>query len=203
MNIFIPIFKADGARREVHGVMAEEVKDKAGEIFDYASSKPYVRAWSEEALQRTASAGQGHSLGNVRAQHSKVAAGKLVDITFDDAAKRILVIAKIVDDNEWAKVEEGVYTGFSIGGSYVKRWADGAAIRYTAKPTEVSIVDNPCMAGATFSLIKADGFTEQRNCRTVVAGAPARFQPGGADRPDIADAEFRKARMNPWQIRIS
>src|SRR5260370_5782996 len=116
MDIFIPIFKADKSRREVHGVVAEEVKDKSGETFDYLTSKPYVQAWSEEALQRTANAGQGHSLGNVRAQHSKIAAGKLVDITFDDAAKRILVIAKIVDDNQGKKVEESVYTGFSIGG---------------------------------------------------------------------------------------
>lgn len=168
MEIFVPILKVDAARREVHGVMAEDAKDKAGETFDYATSKPYVKAWSEEALSRTLKAGQEISLGNVRAQHSQVAAGKLVDIQFDDEAKRIPVIAKIVDDNEWKKVEAGIYTGFSIGGSYVKRWADGATMRYTANPREVSIVDNPCMYGATFSLVKANGASESRS----FAGAP-------------------------------
>jgi hypothetical protein len=163
MDIFVPIFKVDAARREVHGVMASEVKDKAGEVFDYATSKPYVQEWSQEALERTAGAGQEHSLGNVRAQHSKIAAGKLTGITFDDAGKRVLVIAKIVDDQEWEKVEAGVYTGFSIGGSYVKRWPDGGTIRYTAKPSEVSIVDNPCNADATFTLVKANGAFEYRS----------------------------------------
>ena len=169
MDIFVPILKVDAAKREVYGVMAEDVKDKAGETFDYVTSKPYVKAWSEEALNRTLNAGQEISLGNVRAQHSQVAAGKLVDIQFDDKAKRIPVIAKIVDDNEWKKVLDGVYTGFSVGGSYVKRWADGATIRYTANPREVSIVDNPCMYGATFSLVKANGASEYRS----FAGAPS------------------------------
>ena len=117
MNIFARITKIDAANREVHGVMAEEAPDKAGEIFDYASSKPYVKAWSDEAVKQTALAGQDVSFGNVRSQHNpKVAAGKLVSIDFDDRNKKIPVIAKIVDDGEWAKVQEGVYTGFSIGG---------------------------------------------------------------------------------------
>ena len=48
--------------------------------------------------------------------HAPIAAGKLTDIAFDDDAKRITVAAKIVDDDEWRKVQEGVYTGFSQGG---------------------------------------------------------------------------------------
>ena len=56
--------------------------------------------------------------------HGRVAAGKITDIAFDDEGKRILVAAQIVDDDEWRKVQEGVYTGFSQGGRYVKRWPD-------------------------------------------------------------------------------
>jgi hypothetical protein len=165
MDIFVPILKVDASRREVYGVMAEETRDRSGEVFDYTSSKPYVQAWSEEIERATA----GKSVGNVRGQHGKIAAGKLVSITFDDAAKRIPVVAKIVDNNEWEKVVAGVYTGFSIGGSYVKKWEDGGATRYTAKPSEVSIVDNPCMYGATFQLVKANGAFEYRG----FAGAPS------------------------------
>ena len=83
--------------------------------------------------------------------HGRVAAGKITEISFDDEGKRILIAAKIVDDDEWRKVEEGVYTGFSQGGRYVKRWSDpGSALtRYTAEPHEISLVDLPCVASAT------------------------------------------------------
>jgi len=163
MNFFIPILKVDAANREVHGVMAEERKDKSGETFDYESSKPYVKAWSEEKAQSTKAAGQEISFGNVRGQHGKTAAGKLVSITFDDANKRIAVIAKIVDNNEWEKVEQGIYTGFSIGGDYVRRWPEGGSIRYTAKPREVSIVDDPCMYGAKFTMVKLNGISVEKS----------------------------------------
>jgi hypothetical protein len=176
MNIFVPIVKADTVKREVYGIMAEEAVDKANEVFDYESSKPYVKAWVEQFQNAT----NGASFGNVRAQHSKTAAGKLIGIGFDDKNKRIPIAAKIVDDNEWRKVEEGVYTGFSIGGKYVKKWTDGTATRYTANPTEVSIVDNPCMPGAQFTMVKSDGSTELRKFAPAVeqrAAARTRFQP--------------------------
>ena len=104
----------------VHGVATAEAPDRAGEICDYDSTKPYFEAWSTGARE----ASGGKSLGAVRAMHARVAAGKLTDIAFDDEGKRILVSAKIVDDDEWEKVVEGVYTGFSQGGRYVKRWDD-------------------------------------------------------------------------------
>jgi hypothetical protein len=155
---FVPIFKVDTAKRQVEGVIAEEAVDKANEIFDYETSKGYVQKWSSDFEKST----NGLSVGNVRAMHSSIAAGKLTAITFDDATKRISVTAKIIDDNEWKKVEQGVYTGFSIGGRYVKKWSEGASWRYTAAPAEVSIVDNPCMYGATFTAVKADGAEEMR-----------------------------------------
>ena len=54
--------------------------------------------------------------------HGKVAAGMLAEpILFNDDAKRLEGVAFVSDDDEWAKVIEGVYTGFSQGGRYVKR----------------------------------------------------------------------------------
>ena len=159
LDLFLPLMKVDLDRRLVSGVATAETPDRAGEIFDYASSKPYFEQWSAEA--RAASGGK--SLGAVRAMHGAVAAGKLTDIAFDDEAKRIVVQAKIVDDDEWKKVVEGVYTGFSQGGRYVKRWADPETglIRYTAEPHEISLVDLPCLPDATFEVIK-DGISERR-----------------------------------------
>jgi hypothetical protein len=41
--------------------------------------------------------------------HNNIAAGKFMDIVFADDNRRIEGAAKIVDDDEWKKVEEGVH----------------------------------------------------------------------------------------------
>jgi hypothetical protein len=159
LELFLPLLKVDLDKRLVSGVATAELPDRSGEICDYASSKPFFERWSSEAL----AASGGRSMGAVRAMHGKVAAGKLTDIAFDDEGKRIIVAAKIVDDDEWRKVQEGVYTGFSQGGRYVKRWPDEETglIRYTAEPQEISLVDLPCLPDATFEVVK-DGVVENR-----------------------------------------
>ncbi len=159
LELFLPLAKVDLDRRLVTGVATAEAPDRSGEICDYASSKPYFKKWSVEAL----AASGGKSMGAVRAMHGKVAAGKLTDIAFDDESKRVVVAAKIVDDDEWRKVTEGVYTGFSQGGRYVKRWPDQETglTRYTAEPQEISLVDLPCLPDATFEVVK-DGVVEKR-----------------------------------------
>jgi hypothetical protein len=159
LDLFLPLLKVDLDQRLVTGVATAETPDRAGEIFDYTSSKPYFEQWSADAL----AASGGKSFGAVRAMHAPIAAGKLTDIAFDDDAKRIVVAAKIVDDDEWRKVQEGVYTGFSQGGRYVKRWPDPdtGLVRYTAEPHEISLVDLPCVPDATFDVVK-DGVAEKR-----------------------------------------
>src|SRR5271170_1947227 len=169
LELFLPLAKVDLDQRIVHGIATAEAPDRGGEICDYASTKPYFETWSAEAR----SASGGKSLGAVRAMHGRVAAGKLTDIAFDDEGKRILIAAKIVDDDEWLKVTEGVYTGFSQGGRYVKRWADpeNGLTRYTAEPSEISLVDLPCLPDATFEVVK-DGVVEKR----VFAKVPAQVE---------------------------
>jgi len=164
ISIYCSILRKDEARREVYGLMTEEAPDKSGEIFDYDSSKPHVQRWVNDAIARTTGAGLPISYGNVRAQHSRTAvAGKLVSIEFDDKNKRIPIVAKIVDDDAWNKVKEGVYSGFSMGGKYIRKWQDGKYVRFTAEPGEVSLVDSPCVPGAAFTAIKSasgSGLTE-------------------------------------------
>ena len=159
LDLFLPLTKVDIDERLVHGVATAEAPDRAGEICDYNSTKPYFESRSAGARE----ASGGKSLGAVRAMHSRIAAGKLTDIAFDDEGKKIMIAAKIVDDDEWEKVVEGVYTGFSQGGRYVRRWSDEATglTRYTADPTEISLVDVPCLPGATFQVVK-DGVVEER-----------------------------------------
>lgn len=169
MQIFARLTKVDEASRTVSGVIASEAVDRSGEVFDYESSKPLFEAWSGDVAKATG----GKSVGNVRAMHGNIAAGKLSAMHMDDAAKAITVDAKIVDDNEWNKVTEGVYTGFSIGGQYARKWRDGDVNRYTAQPHEVSLVDLPCNPDAMFSVIKADGSQEMRKFAVSIGDAEA------------------------------
>jgi hypothetical protein len=166
MQLFARLAKVNEETREVEGVLAVEQPDRGGEIFDYATSKPYFESWSNEVQK----ASGGKSVGNVRAMHGKVAAGKLTSIDFNDNDKQIAVVAKIIDDNEWTKVLEGVYTGFSIGGSYVRRWADPvqkSLRRYTGRPIEATLADIPEMPGATFTLVRKTGEPEMRKFTSV------------------------------------
>lgn len=158
LKIFVPITKVDEEQRLVYGRLCAEEVDAAGEVFDYATSKPLFEKWSDDQFE----ASGGLSKGNVRAMHGSVAAGKLTELGFDDDAKAIEGCAKVVDDAEWAKVLEGVYTGFSIGGKYEKRWKADDLQRYTARPVEVSLVDSPCVKSARFSVVKSDGTVEDR-----------------------------------------
>ncbi len=185
-ELFLPLLKVDLDQRLVHGTVTAEQPDRAGEICDYETTKPHFEAWSKEASDAT----NGRSLGAVRAMHGRVAAGKLTDITFDDDNKRILVAAKIVDDDEWTKVLEGIYTGFSQGGRYIARWpdADTGLTRYTADPIEISLVDVPCLPGATFDVIK-DGAVEKR---AFVSHDRAKDEP-----PPHADIEREAVDLSP------
>jgi len=188
LAMFLPLAKVDVDQRTVQGVATAERPDRSGEICDYASSKPYFEAWSAEA--HTASGGK--SLGAVRAMHGPIAAGKLTSIDFDDENKRIVVAAKIIDDDEWEKVLEGVYTGFSQGGRYVAKWddEDTGLKRYTAEPHEISLVDLPCLPDATFELVRS-GVSEFRKFMRADSSAtpveakatPAAPEPQTPERP--------------------
>jgi hypothetical protein len=161
-NFFIPITKVDAQKHQVWGWAATETPDHANEIMDYDSSKPRWEKWSQDTMARSG----GKSLGNLRSMHKAIAAGKLIEFRPDDASKGIFVGAEVVDEEEWRKVEAGVYTGFSVGGSYVKRWPDQKLFgktRYTADPLELSLVDAPCIPSATFQVIKMDGAEETRS----------------------------------------
>jgi hypothetical protein len=169
MHIFARMTKVDEAARTVTGVIANEALDRSGEVFDYESSKPLFEKWSAGVAKAT----DGKSVGNVRVMHSPSVAGVVKQMDMDDDAKAISVCAKIVDDNEWNKVLAGCYTGFSIGGSYARKWkGDDGLQRYTADPAEVSIVDLPCNPDAQFSVIKSDGAEELRKFATIAVTEP-------------------------------
>lgn len=172
LSLIIPIRKIDEEKRLIIGRAVQEIPDKSGEIMDYETAKPAFEAWSKSFNDATG----GMSKGNLRVMHGKTVAGKLTDMVFNDDDKAIDVIAKVVDDNEWKKCLEGVYTGFSVGGSYAKKWADPtnpALKRYTPRVAELSLVDTPCIPTARFyDLVKADGAVEQREFKVAEVEPP-------------------------------
>lgn len=175
-NIFIPLVKVDYNKRQVYGRMTQEIPDGGREIMDYASSKPNFEKWSAAAKARTSLLPEDQqSLGNLRAMHQPISAGKVIDIQYKDAEKAIDIGTYVADDDSWNKVLSGVFTGFSVGGSYAKRWMDAqnpALTRYTALPVEVSLVDSPAVSTATFTMIKADGTAELHKLGEPFASGP-------------------------------
>ena len=159
MPMFIPLEKIDIKQRLVYGTIAAEEVDRVGEILDYASAKSEFKKWSD----RQAKASGGKSYGNVRSMHNRSAAGKVAQpLHFDDELKKISACVYVSDDNDWKKVEDGTYTGFSPGGGYAKTWKEGPYTKYTPQIIELSLVDVPCQPGAGFECIKMDGTTEMR-----------------------------------------
>ena len=164
----IPLLKADESLHEVWGRATQEIIDHAGEIMDYETSKPLFQAWSDDFAKRT----NGKSYGAIREQHdSKKAVGKIVEpLSFSDSDKAIDIHVKVVDENTWRKVSESVLTAFSIGGAYEKTWTDEEGnFRYTARPTEISLVDEPCCSAAVIQFVKADGTIEEKPLKKEVS----------------------------------
>jgi cation transport regulator ChaB len=201
LNLFIPLSKVDLVAREVWGWAAEEAPDKSKEIMDYAASKPRFLSWSD-AIQK---ASGGKSRGNVRAMHNTVAAGKVIHLDPRDDVKKVWVGVKVVDDAEWQKVQEGVYTGFSVGGSYGKRWpdlTDPTLTRYEAIPAELSLVDNPAMYGATFEAVKADGTSEMRKFMGSHGANETLNEVSGEWRAQFAPSKSGVLEQGGWVVEV-
>lgn len=157
LNKFMHLTKVDVAKKLIYGTFTAEVVDKSGEIADYESTKAALKDWSAEIEK----ASGGKSLGNIRKMHGKEAVGKVTEITYDDANK---MVHGCVEANQQTidEADRGILNGFSIGGSYAKKWADTVhkgKTRFTPIIAEISVVDNPCVPDAVFSFIKDAQFT--------------------------------------------
>jgi len=155
---FFQLAKVEGTK--VTGVLTAEVPDRDNEVLDYDASKPNFITWSQSVLADSG----GKSKGNVRFQHNaNRPVGRLTDIRFDDARKQITATAEIIEQEARDLLEAGVLTGFSIGGGYQwKRLQPDGMTRYAALPSEISVVDRPCVPNATFQVIKAGVTLEKR-----------------------------------------
>jgi hypothetical protein len=154
INFYVPIERWDAATREVVGTATQEIEDAYGTVIRYEASKDAFTRWA----------------GNIREMHDKhKAVGRALEITPDDANKRIIVRATISKGAEdtWHKITEGILTGFSIGGRN-GTWSEmkvgdrsvPALDRYDL--AELSLVDNPgCPGSNDLVIVRSDGEMSQ------------------------------------------
>lgn len=157
-TLFAPLVKVDEEKQEVWTVVTAQKPDRDKEVCDYETTVPYYKEMVAEMSKAT----EGKNIFPLREMHGLTAAGKGIAIEFRDDKKEIYMGFRVVDPLAWKKVSEGVYTGVSQGGSYIKKWKDGDYTRYTARPIEVSLVDLPCLEAAHFDFIRTDGTVEIR-----------------------------------------
>lgn len=137
IHLYTKIQKVDDEKRMVYGYCTTESVDSQGEIV------------SREAIRRAWSAYMEYA--NVREMHQPSAVGVTKEYQHDDTGTWIGV--KVVDNDAWVKVKEGVYKGFSIGGRItlkVDNVIKGIIL------SEISLVDRPACPDAKISVIKVD-----------------------------------------------
>jgi phage head maturation protease len=141
MKIYLPIAKVDAEHREVWGYASTEARDDQGEIV------------KRDAL--VAALGDYMRFANIREMHQLSAVGVAREAAVDD--RGLYIGARIVDDQAWQKVIEGVYKGYSIGGRVTERDpADYKTITGLVL-NEISLVDRPANPEAVFDYWKAAG----------------------------------------------
>jgi phage head maturation protease len=149
MKIYLPIAKVDAEKREVWGYASTEARDDQGEIV------------KREAL--IAALGDYMRFANIREMHQLSAVGVAREAAVDD--RGLYIGARIVDDQAWQKVIEGVYNGYSIGGRVTQRDpADYKTITGLVL-NEISLVDRPANPEAVFDYWKAAGASTMPDTR--------------------------------------
>lgn len=144
MQIFLPLEKFDAEQRMVVGYASTEARDSQGEIVTRAAIEAALPAYMEFA--------------NIREMHQLSAVGVVKSADLDDKGLRLS--AKVVDDDAWAKVKEGVYKGLSIGGRVTSRDALDKTIITGVALHEISLVDRPANPEALIEAYKAAGTEE-------------------------------------------
>jgi len=141
MKVYLPIAKIDDEQRMVYGYASTEALDAQGEVVQLAAIEAALPDYMRFA--------------NIREMHQLSAVGVAKDVDVDE--KGLYLEAKVVDDAAWAKVKEGVYKGFSIGGRVTKRDGANRKLITGVELSEISLVDRPANPEALIDAYKAAG----------------------------------------------
>ena len=139
MKIYAPLQKIDEEQRMVYGYASTEALDSQGEIIKRDAIEAALPGFMR--------------FGNIREMHQPSAVGKAKGATIDD--KGLYLAAKIVDDEAWAKVKEGVYSGFSVAGQVTARDPMQKHVITGCSLSEISLVDRPSNPEAVFEMFKS------------------------------------------------
>jgi len=138
-------FRDDKGFLHVKGLATDGTLDLDQQIVD--------PIWAQKAMKEWFETGP-----NLREMHTASAVGKGVELITDDLGAYLT--AKVVDTDAALKVDEGVYTGFSIGikGAEVIKDENAPNGRITGgRIVEVSLVDRPANPSCSISVAKAAG----------------------------------------------
>lgn len=181
---FTPITKVEEQKDGtllVHGLFTAQRPDLVDEVCDYEKSKPYYQTLAKVTEAATAKVdGMQVSLFPVREMHDKIAAGAGREIFYDDEAKTITGTVHVVFGESIKKVKAGVLRAFSQGGTVVGEMVKDpdfpGCMRYVANPSEISLVDAPCLPEAmidsikeaTLTYVKSNGSTLIKKLGTAI-----------------------------------
>ncbi|HYL31930.1 MAG TPA: XkdF-like putative serine protease domain-containing protein [Stellaceae bacterium] len=138
MRIFVPLAKFDEEQRLAIGYASTPALDSQGEIV----KREAVEAALPDYMR----------FANIREMHQPSAVGVAQQADLD--ARGLRIAAKVVDDDAWEKVKQGVYKGFSIGGRVTSRDPDDQRVITGLDLTEISLVDRPANPEAVIDVYK-------------------------------------------------
>lgn len=201
ISVRMPIQKVDKERRIVSGWATTDSLDKQGDIVNVEASTKAFEGFR----------------GNVREQHTPLAVGKVVsfkqDKYFDKEADTFyngiyvdVYVSKGAEDT-WHKINEGILTGFSIGGSindseevYNKQLDKPVRVIKDYDLYELSLVDNPANPNSNIvSVQKFDSAQEasiEKNYLENVYWCPTNDNVILSDKSDYSCPECSKHMTN-------
>lgn len=135
---FIPIAKVDEDERMVYGFASTPDLDSDGEVITVDAIKNALPSYLQYPT--------------LREMHQPKVAGTVKSTDIDDK-NGLYIGAKVVSDEAWKMVKEGVYRGFSIGGNVVRRAGN---VINQLDLIEISLVDVPANKKAKIELWKKD-----------------------------------------------
>jgi phage head maturation protease len=139
MKLYLPLAKVDREQRMVYGYASTEALDSQGEVV----RRQALAAALPEYMR----------FANIREMHQPSAVGIAKEAAIDE--KGLWLGAKVVDDDAWKKVVEGVYKGFSIGGFVTARDPRDPQAITGIDLAEISLVDRPANPDAVFAVYKS------------------------------------------------
>lgn len=195
-NLFLDITRVDKTKHEIecYGLRGD-LQDSCGTFIDLDSAIACMEAYMLYPAVR-----QMHA--------TDIGVGKTINWEVDD--KGIKITAKIVDKDVWEKIEEGVYTGVSVGGKQAftvrngknvgklnpKDWQKGDVIHLEAI-TEYSVCDSPSNKGCGPLIYRLDDSKELNDMKKEIKVEEVKIedverQEEVAPRPDVNPKEGEK-----------